>query len=34
VLGCWCYPDACHGNILIEQLEGVANDAERVGCHK
>jgi hypothetical protein len=34
VLGCWCYPDACHGNILIEQLEGVTNDAERVGCHK
>ncbi|HEX3444619.1 MAG TPA: DUF4326 domain-containing protein [Chthoniobacterales bacterium] len=18
VLGCWCYPKACHGNILIE----------------
>src|ERR1700756_184565 len=18
VLGCWCYPEACHGNILIE----------------
>jgi hypothetical protein len=18
VLGCWCYPDACHGNVLLE----------------
>jgi hypothetical protein len=18
VLGCWCYPEACHGNVLIE----------------
>ena len=22
VLGCWCHPDRCHGNILIELLTG------------
>ena len=33
VLGCWCYPERCHGDVLIEQLEGGANEAERVGCH-
>jgi hypothetical protein len=21
VLGCWCYPERCHGGILIERLE-------------
>lgn len=20
-LGCWCYPDKCHGDILIELLK-------------
>jgi hypothetical protein len=20
-LGCWCYPEKCHGNILLELLE-------------
>jgi Domain of unknown function (DUF4326) len=20
-LGCWCYPKACHGNVLINLLE-------------
>lgn len=20
-LGCWCYPELCHGNILIELIE-------------
>ena len=20
-LGCWCYPEPCHGNILIDLLE-------------
>lgn len=22
VLGCWCYPLACHGNILAELADG------------
>jgi hypothetical protein len=22
VLGCWCYPQSCHGNILIELATG------------
>lgn len=21
ILGCWCHPQACHGDILIEALE-------------
>jgi hypothetical protein len=21
VLGCWCKPDACHGDVIIEYLE-------------
>jgi hypothetical protein len=21
-LGCWCKPDACHGDVLVEMLEG------------
>jgi len=21
VLGCWCHPNRCHGNILIEVME-------------
>jgi hypothetical protein len=21
-LGCWCKPDACHGDVLIELVEG------------
>lgn len=20
-LGCWCYPEACHGNVLLELIE-------------
>lgn len=20
-LGCWCYPDACHGDVLLELIE-------------
>lgn len=20
-LGCWCYPESCHGNILLELIE-------------
>lgn len=26
VLGCWCYPERCHGNHFIELLEGEARD--------
>ncbi len=22
VLGCWCKPKACHGDVIIEYLEG------------
>lgn len=22
-LGCWCYPDKCHGNILLELLNNI-----------
>lgn len=21
ILGCWCYPKLCHGNVLIELVE-------------
>lgn len=24
-LGCWCYPEKCHGNILIEEMEKQKN---------
>lgn len=34
VLGCWCYPERCHGDVLIEQLEGASDEARRVGCHR
>ncbi len=20
-LGCWCYPEVCHGNVLLELIE-------------
>lgn len=23
VLGCWCKPKACHGDVLVELIEGV-----------
>ena len=23
VLGCWCYPEKCHGNILIELINEI-----------
>jgi hypothetical protein len=23
VLGCWCYPEKCHGDILIKILEEI-----------
>lgn len=22
-LGCWCYPDMCHGNVLIDLIKSV-----------
>lgn len=30
VLGCWCYPEPCHGNVIIEQLpnEDAGHEAE------
>jgi len=26
VLGCWCKPQACHGDVLVELLENIAED--------
>lgn len=23
ILGCWCYPQACHGDVLIELVNNV-----------
>ena len=23
VLGCWCSPDSCHGDVLVELIEGI-----------
>ncbi|KKM65589.1 hypothetical protein LCGC14_1489730 [marine sediment metagenome] len=23
VLGCWCHPKACHGDILVELIKGL-----------
>ncbi len=36
VLGCWCYPDSCHGDVLIRNAYGecAPNEAQRVGCHR
>jgi Domain of unknown function (DUF4326) len=33
VLGCWSYPKACHGNILIElcRIEKIHSEVERLG---
>jgi hypothetical protein len=25
-LGCWCAPDPCHGDIIVEYLEGKQNE--------
>jgi hypothetical protein len=25
VLGCWCKPKPCHGDVLVEIIEGSAN---------
>jgi hypothetical protein len=22
VLGCWCHPQECHGDVLVELIEG------------
>jgi hypothetical protein len=35
VLGCWCYPDECHADILIRNAHGecAPDEAQRVGCH-
>ncbi|CAH6420393.1 Domain of unknown function (DUF4326)-containing protein [uncultured virus] len=28
VLGCWCAPRACHGDVLVEVLESLEKKAE------
>lgn len=35
VLGCWCYPEGCHGDVLIREAysECAPDEARRVGCH-
>ncbi len=32
VLGCWCYPEACHGCILIEHLKRQTHD--QIECRR
>jgi len=27
-LGCWCHPKACHGDVIVEYLEGLEDAAE------
>lgn len=36
VLGCWCYPERCHGNELIRESGCHCSHGEHnlVGCHK
>ncbi len=36
VLGCWCYPDDCHGDVLIRNAYGecAPDEVRRVGCHR
>lgn len=36
VLGCWCHPERCHGDTLINQISGETppEEYERVGCHR
>jgi hypothetical protein len=26
---CWCKPDACHGDVIVEYLEGIKNEKHR-----
>ena len=28
-LGCWCKPDACHGDVIVEYLEGIKYERNR-----
>ena len=28
-LGCWCYPEKCHGDVLIELVEKYCYDDEK-----
>lgn len=28
VLGCWCYPRLCHGNVLIKLLDELSQNEE------
>ncbi len=29
-LGCWCKPEACHGDVLVELLEGATAPAAQL----
>ncbi len=29
ILGCWCYPNACHGDVLHELSEGAKNNTQQ-----
>lgn len=35
VLGCWCKPKACHGDVIVEYLEGIDNNIKKDsnGCY-
>ena len=26
IIGCWCKPKACHGDVIVEYLENLKND--------
>lgn len=28
-LGCWCYPEECHGNVLVEILENLEIESSK-----
>ena len=30
VLGCWCSPSACHGDVLIKLIEGCDDDKNKL----
>jgi len=29
ILGCWCKPQACHGDVLVELLEEYGNKSDK-----
>lgn len=33
VLGCWCAPKSCHGDVLAKLADGIFEDEVRVCCN-